>query len=132
MLSARLSNRNFVETNRYVTLILTNTSGSTCKLRGFASLQLVNDGGLVETRVRQHGTPRTVTLRSHDWAYERLHWTSEHASDESVPCQPTATTLQVYTLYQTRPLTAFWNNGPVCQHGTIWLTPITPNSTPGY
>ncbi|MFG2085640.1 MULTISPECIES: DUF4232 domain-containing protein [unclassified Spirillospora] len=134
VLNARLSNRSFVETNRYVTLILTNTSKTTCKLRGFASLQLINADGLVETRVSRHGTPRTVTLRGHDWAYERLHWTSEPDGGESGtgPCQPTATTLQVYTLYQTQPLTASWTNGPVCHHGRIWLTPITPNTTPGY
>ncbi|MEU8798026.1 DUF4232 domain-containing protein [Spirillospora sp. NPDC048819] len=130
-LSAYLTNRSFVETNRYVTLVLTNTSRTTCNLRGFASLQLLNAGGLVETRVEHHGTPQTVTLGGHDSAYERLHWTSEHAGDEGNPCQPTATTLRVYTLYQTRPHTVSWNHGPVCNHGRIWLTPITLN-TAGY
>ncbi|NVI92024.1 DUF4232 domain-containing protein [Actinomadura sp. BRA 177] len=130
MLEARLANRYAVETNRYVTLILTNTSGTPCTIRGWAGLQLVNDDGVVPTRVRRDGTPRTVTIPSHGYAWERLYWTSELAGDESVPCQPTPTRLWVIPPDQTRHLTTLWNQGPVCRHGTISLTPIAESPAP--
>ena len=130
-LNAYLSNRTFVETNRYVTLVLTNTSRTTCTLRDWAGLELLNASGVIETDVRRHGTPRPVTLRGHDSAYARLNWTSEPAADEGNPCQPTATTLRVYTLYQTDPHRVPWTLGPICQHNRIWLTPFALN-TAGY
>ncbi len=85
-----------------------------CTIRGWAGLQLVNDDGVVPTRVRRDGTPRTVTIPSHGYAWERLYWTSELAGDESVPCQPTPTRLWVIPPDQTRHLTTLWNQGPVC------------------
>ncbi|XRQ11722.1 DUF4232 domain-containing protein [Actinomadura welshii] len=130
-LNAYLIDRSFVETNRYVTLVMTNTSRTTCNLRDFARFQLLNASGLLESSVEHNGTAQTVTLRGHDRAYARLHWTSEHASDEGTPCQPTPTTLRVYTLYQTEPHTVSWTHGPVCHHGRIWLTPFT-STAPGH
>ncbi|TDE27333.1 DUF4232 domain-containing protein [Actinomadura sp. 6K520] len=131
MLSASLTNRSFVETNRYVTLVLTNISGTSCTVRGWSDLQLVNAAGLVSTNVMRHGTPRTVTLPSGGHAYERLYWTSELAADESVPCQPAANALKVVPPDETRQLEAPWWYGPVCQHGDISLTPLTANPTGG-
>ncbi|GGU18816.1 DUF4232 domain-containing protein [Actinomadura livida] len=131
MLSASLINRYFIETNRYVTLVLTNTSGTTCTVRGWSDLQLVNAAGLVHTNVLRHGTPQTVTLPSGGRAYERLYWTSETAADEGVPCRPTANALKIVPPDETRQLEAPWLYGAVCQHGDISLTPLTANPTGG-
>lgn len=129
-LSARLANRYAVETNRYVTLILTNTSRTACTVRGWSALQLINGGGVLPTRVVRHGTPQTVTIPGGGYAWERLYWSSELADDESVPCQPTPTMLRVTPPDQTRRLVTFWNQGPVCRHGTISLTPLKESPAP--
>ncbi|TDC55011.1 DUF4232 domain-containing protein [Actinomadura sp. KC345] len=131
MLSASLTSSYAVETNRYVTLVLTNTSETSCTVRGWSGLQLVNAAGLVDTDVIRHGTPRTVALPSGGHAYERLYWTSELAADEAVPCQPTANALKVVPPGQTRQLEAPWSHGPVCRHGEISLTPLSASPTGG-
>jgi hypothetical protein len=129
-LGARLANRYAIETNRYVTLILTNTSRTTCTIRGWSRLQLVNGSGSLPTRVMRHGTPRTLTLPGHGYVWERLYWTSEPADDESLPCQATPTTLRVTPPGHTRYLSTVWNQGAVCGHGTISLTPVEESPAP--
>lgn len=111
--------------NRYAYLVLTNNYRGPCFLRGWSELQLANDDGPVPTQVVREGDPFRILVPAGASAYERLHWTVVHTGDETGnPCQAEPTVLRVTPPDAPRPITAAWEHGPVCGHGTIRLTPV--------
>ena len=114
----------------YAELVLTNTSGATCKIYGYPGMQLVSaSGGQVPTAVdRQPGAERLVTLGAGQQVSSLLHWTIVPGTGEGSPCQPTASGLIVTPPDETSPLRTSWPGGPVCQHGQVFVTAFQPGA----
>ena len=112
----------------YAELVLTNTSGSTCRVFGYPGMQLVSaTGGHVPTAVqRPPGSEPLVTLAPGQQASSLLHWTIVPGTGEGSPCEPSASGLIVTPPDETAPLRTSWPGGPVCQHGQISATAFQP------
>jgi hypothetical protein len=107
---------------RYATIVLTNTSGSTCTVHGYGGMALLGAPGQgVPTDLRRVATPApgTVTLAPGGSARSLLHWTVIQAANETAACQPTATAVVVTPPNQTTAALRPWTFGVVCQHGLI-------------
>ena len=117
--------------NRFAALVLTNTGSAPCRTYGYVGLKLAG-GGDPPTRVvrgRDGGpAPRHLTLKPGASAWTRLQWgvVPGHGDRPSGPCRPTATGLWVTPPDQRTHLTVPWKNGPVCEGGTIHVTPLRP------
>ncbi|MFC4054800.1 DUF4232 domain-containing protein [Actinomadura syzygii] len=108
---------------RYARLVLTNTSGHSCRMYGWPGLGLGNQNEGFGTTVVRTGTASTIVLAVGGKAYTRLHWAAVPADDETgAQCEPTATVLQVIPPDETAPVVATWSGGPVCQHNRIETT----------
>ena len=89
MLRASLIDYDAGAGQRYLTLVLTNTSGRACTTGGWSGLSQANASGTIPTQVVRAGTARTITVPSGASAYEKLHWTVVPADDETGPtCEP--------------------------------------------
>jgi hypothetical protein len=115
---------------RYAELVLTNTSGVTCRVYGYPGMQLVTAGGAhVPTAVeRSPGHEELVTLAPGQQASAQLHWTIVPGTAEGSPCEPTASGLIVTPPDETTALHTSWPDGPVCQHGQIFATAFQPGA----
>jgi hypothetical protein len=117
---------------RYATVVLTNTSGQLCTIRGYGGLGLLGAPGQgVPTDLRRVASPspRTVSLAPGGSARSLLHWTVVPAADEpAAACEPTATTVVVTPPDQTLAALLPWASGPVCQHGLIQQNAYVPGS----
>jgi len=114
----------------YADLVLTNTSGTTCRIYGYPGMQLVSTGGgNVPTTVdRTPGTEPLVTLAAGQQVSSLLHWTIVPGTGEGSPCEPTASGLIVTPPDETSPLHTSWPGGPVCQHGQVFVTALRPGA----
>jgi hypothetical protein len=114
----------------YAELVLTNSSGTSCRIYGFPGMQLVSSsGGNVPTAVqRQPGSEPVVTLAPGQQASSLLHWTIVPGTGEGSPCEPSASGLTVTPPDETSPLHTSWPGGPVCQHGQVFVTPFQPGA----
>jgi hypothetical protein len=115
---------------RYATLVLRNTSDGACTIHGYGGVGLVDAGGaaLPTHQVRRSDpAPTTVTLQPGDTASSQLHWGAVPGAGDSSTgdCQPTPANLRVIPPDETDPLTVPWNQGPVCEGGTIEQTAYT-------
>jgi hypothetical protein len=117
---------------RYATVVLTNTSGHSCTIRGYGGLALLGAPGQgVPTDLRRLPSPgpQTVPLAPGGSARSLLHWTVVPAGDEpGAACEPTATTVVVTPPDQTLAALVPWTFGPVCQHGLIEQNAYVPGS----
>jgi hypothetical protein len=117
---------------RYATVVLTNTGGQLCTIRGYGGLALLGAPGQgVPTDVRRVASPspQTVSLAPGGSARSLLHWTVVPAGDEpGAGCQPTATTVVVTPPDQELAALRAWTLGPVCQHGLIQQNAYVPGS----
>jgi hypothetical protein len=109
---------------RYAYLVLTNTSGHDCLVRGFGGMQLyAADGRQVPTHLHRAAAPAPtdVVLAHGESASSMLHWTVVPSGDEPArgPCEPEATSAQVTPPDETHSLTVPWRLGVVCGHGSI-------------
>jgi hypothetical protein len=109
---------------RYATLVLENTGGATCTVHGYGGIQLVSaTGAPLPTRQARAASPAptTVTLGPHAAVRSLLHWAAVPGPGDptSGPCQPTPAALRVIPPDETDHLTLTWNQGPVCEGGTI-------------
>jgi Protein of unknown function (DUF4232) len=111
---------------RYATLQLENSSGSSCTTGGWSGLGLVNANGALPTNVVREGTARTITIPAGASAYEQLHYgvVPGEGESETGQCEPTAKAVHIIPPNQTTHITVNWLGSPVCQHGQIRLTPI--------
>lgn len=112
---------------RYATLVLRNTGGRTCTIRGYGGIGLVDASGapLPTHQDRVSPAPGTVTLRPGGSATSQLHWSAVPGTGDATSgdCQPTAAALQVIPPDETSPLSIPWTQGPVCEGGTIQQQP---------
>lgn len=115
---------------RYADLVLTNTSGTVCRVYGYPGMQLVSASGRnIPTAVeRQPGTEPLVTLAPGRQASSLLHWTIVPGTGEGSPCEPAASGLIVTPPDETAPLRTSWPGGPVCQHGQVFVTAFQPGA----
>ena len=109
---------------RYATLVLENTGGRTCTVHGYGGIGLVDSAGapLPTHQVRVPSpAPTTVRLAPHESVRSQLHWSVVTGTGDSTsgPCQPTPAALQVIPPDETDHLSVPWNQGPVCEGGTI-------------
>jgi hypothetical protein len=108
---------------RYATVVLTNTSGRTCTVRGYGGLALLGaprQGVPTDLRRVASPAPATVTLTPGRSARSLLHWTVIPATNENGrTCEPTAVAVVVTPPNQTTAAVRPWTFGPVCQHGLI-------------
>ncbi|WP_067455913.1 DUF4232 domain-containing protein [Actinomadura macra] len=126
MLKASLTDYDAGAGQRYLTLVLTNTSSRSCTTGGWSGLAQAGANGAIRTQVVREGTAHTITLSPGGSAYEKLHWTVVPADDETgATCQPVPSSLRVIPPNEATRLTAPWSYGPVCQHGRISLTPLS-------
>jgi hypothetical protein len=115
---------------RYATLALTDSGDRPCTIHGFGGLGLAGPGGAPvptkQVRVTDP-TPGTITLRPGATATSQLHWgaVAGPGDTQSGNCQPVATTLRVIPPDETQALSVPWDQGPVCQGGTIEQKPYT-------
>ena len=108
---------------RFATIVLTNTSGSTCTVHGYGGMALLGapaQGVPTDLRRVASPAPGTVTLPPGGSARSLLHWTVVPGTGESgTACQPTATAVVVTPPNQTTAALRPWTFGMVCQHGLI-------------
>jgi hypothetical protein len=109
---------------RYLSIVLTNSTRSTCRVYGYGGIQLVDAAGrAVPTKqVREASTPpRLVTLAPGASAYSAVHWTAiaSGAEPESGACEPVAHALRVIPPDEHAALSATWTYGSVCGAGRI-------------
>jgi hypothetical protein len=108
---------------RHATLVLRNTSGRTCTIKGYGGIGLVDASGapLPTHQNRVSPAPTTVTLRPGGSASSQLHWGAVPGTGDSSSgdCQPTPAALQVIPPDETAPLSIAWTQGPVCEAGSI-------------
>jgi hypothetical protein len=110
--------------NRYVTLVVRNTSQDTCTIWGYGSLQLVNVAkqDVPTNAVRTlDPVPSLVTLAPGKEAGKIVHWTVLATGDEPAagPCQPPATAINVMPPDGTTPVLVDYQFGSVCDHGKL-------------
>jgi len=107
---------------RYAALVLTNSSGSTCRIYGYPGLQLLDGAhhALPTTVVRDPASPaHLLTVDPGRSVFAMLHWSVIPGTGESQtgPCEPTATFLWVTPPDETTQLTLSWAGGYACEHG---------------
>lgn len=120
---------------RYAAVVLTNTSGTACRTRGWVGMQLMGaKGGKVPTLVVRDDSrpPALVRLAAGGSAWARLHWTVVPTGREpdTGACQPTADRALITPPDQHTQLTAPWTLGPVCASGRIDTLPLAPGTGP--
>jgi hypothetical protein len=112
---------------RYATLVLRNSGGEVCTIHGYGGLGLVDgDGHALPThQVRLSDPPAaTVTLQPGDTVSAQLHWGAVPGPGDATSgdCQPTPATLRVIPPDETDALSVAWDQGPVCEGGSIEQT----------
>jgi Domain of unknown function (DUF4232) len=131
MLSARVTMGSPGAGQRYAFLVLTNNSGTTCRVYGFPGLQLVNAAGAaVPTRVvRASLSPRLLTVAPGAHVYSLLHWTVVPGTGETGSvCEPNPSGVNTTPPDETTTLSTSWPGGSVCQHGEITVDPFKPGT----
>jgi hypothetical protein len=115
--------------SRYAFLVLTNTSGAPCHLRGYPGIRLVRGSDLLATKVIRltpPGGPVTVRLAPGQSASALLRWSVIPGANQPPhgPCGPTPTAAWTIPPDQFGHLTLPWTLGMVCR-GAIWTTPLS-------
>lgn len=115
---------------RYAELVLTNSSGSSCRVYGYPGLQLVTDSGAHVTTavVREPAAEPLAAIAPGQQVSSLLHWTIVPGTGEGPSCEPAASGLIVTPPDETAPLHTSWPGGPVCQHGQIFVTAFQPGA----
>lgn len=110
--------------SRHATLVLTNTSQTTCTLYGYGGLQLYASAGRpLPTRVvrDRDAPPTTLIVAPGTKVRSTLTWSAvPHGADPANgPCQPTAKLARVTPPDETSTKQVSWKFGPVCDKGRI-------------
>jgi hypothetical protein len=120
--------------NRYAALVLTNTSDSTCRTRGWPGLQLVAGDGtdIPTTTVRDDSAePRGLTLPPGAGAWARLRFGAVPGdADPAGECGPDPAALEVIPPDAYSATVAEWELGAVCGAGRIEARPLAEGSGP--
>ncbi|NGN62932.1 DUF4232 domain-containing protein [Streptomyces sp. A7024] len=128
-LSASLRQLNPAAGNRYTVLVLTNTSGHSCRTQGWPGLQLVDaDGRNLHTMVirDRSRTPKQLTLTPGDSAWSGLHTSQVPGEADPVDggCRPEPERLEVIPPDSRTRLEVAWVAGEVCNCGRIDAWPL--------
>ncbi|GAA2405123.1 hypothetical protein GCM10010191_11120 [Actinomadura vinacea] len=116
--------------HRYGQVKLRNTSDNSCTLNGYVGLQLRDSNGRpLPTRVehKQGTTPRPVELEPFETVAAELEWGVVPTGDEQGgQCQSAPASVDVGIPGHSRPQTvgSKWDLGPVCDQGTITVSPL--------
>lgn len=117
-------------------IVLTNTTRQPCLVGGYLGLQLVGAGGsLLPTNVlHAAGTAKSITLDPGSAASAAARFSPDIAGpgdSKTGPCQPTSTSTRVTLPNESGYLVVSGPDTPVCERGTLDLTPLQPGSTAG-
>lgn len=124
VLSGTVESMDAAAGNRYVTLVVRNTSDVPCTLWGYGNLRLQTSlKEEVPTNAARNldPAPSLVTLAPGKEAGKILHWTVVAAGDEpsAGPCQPPAAAVNVTPPDETTPFLVEYQFGSVCDHGKL-------------
>ncbi|MFC7216822.1 DUF4232 domain-containing protein [Streptomyces polyrhachis] len=136
-LTASLRQLNPAAGSRYTALVLTNSSASACRTRGYPGLQLADaQGAALPTSVtRDTSRPAALlTLAPGRSAWSRLRWSQVPGDGESTtgPCQEAPAKLRVIPPDQRTHTDARWSTGEVCGGGALRALPLAPGAGPAY
>ena len=127
-LSARVGAVDAGAGQRSAPLVLTNTSGHTCRTEGYVGLQLATSSGqkLPTSTSRLSGPTPVVTLKPGQKAVTQLQWTVVATGREPADgaCEGTPSDLLVIAPDETTQTSARWRNGPVCAGGRFVISPL--------
>lgn len=130
MLSGTIDPQDSGAGNRYVTLVVRNTSQQVCTLWGYGGLELTSNRQPIPTNAERNlePAPTLVTLNPGATAGKNLHWSVVATGDEPVdgPCQPQATAINVTPPDETAPFMVTYEFGPVCAQGRIETSAYFP------
>ncbi|MHB1534842.1 MAG: DUF4232 domain-containing protein, partial [Acidimicrobiales bacterium] len=118
-------------------IVLTNTSAAPCATGGYVGLQLLGTGGtkLPTKVVRQSGSVVTITLAPGASASASARYSPDvpgRGDSQTGPsCQPVAASSEIIPPGGTAFLTVAGPNTPVCESGTLALTPLQAGTTAG-
>ncbi|PRW63699.1 DUF4232 domain-containing protein [Actinopolyspora mortivallis] len=110
---------------RYATLTLRNTGDTTCTLRGYPELELLDSSGEAlptEVSRNQDPPPTTVRLAPQRTTSARLHWGVVPTGSGPEDCEPVPTSVRVTPPETGKSFRLPWNYGRVCGSGHIDLT----------
>jgi len=116
--------------SRFVTLVLTNVTRSTCRLRGYPSLRLLGPTNRPlpthVVHVAVAGGPRTVVLAPGASARSDLRFSAIAHRGEPTrgACEPRPARVRVAPPGGAHPFVIPWRLGPVCGHGEIEAKPL--------
>jgi hypothetical protein len=114
--------------SRYASLLLTNSSGTACRTRGWPGLQLMGaDGEKIPTEVvRDESEPsRPLTLAAGERSSARLHWTIVPSQGDPADGKcPEPGSVRVIPPDQRTAKSAVWKLGEVCGTGEIDVLPL--------
>lgn len=117
--------------NRYVRLVVRNTSKQTCTLSGYGGVKLLDvTQQLIPTTAERNlnPVPSLVRLNPDDEASKLLHWSVVAVGDEPTtgPCQPSASAIAVTPPDETDAFQVNYKFGSVCDHGRIETSAYYP------
>ncbi|WP_328292844.1 DUF4232 domain-containing protein [Kineococcus sp. NBC_00420] len=113
------------------TVVLTNTSGLTCRVRGFGGISLSRSDGVpvLSRQVRSGTATSTVTLTPGRSARSTISWSTTANTAVGEPavgdCEAVPTSLRVIPPDQIAEIAVPWSAGPVCDQGTLTQSPYT-------
>jgi hypothetical protein len=116
--------------SRFVTLVLTNVTRSSCSLRGYPGLRLLGPTNLPlpthVVHVAVAGAPRTVVLAPGGSARSALRFSAiAHPGEPAAgACEPRPARVRVAPPGGAHPLVIPWRLGPVCDRGRIEAKPL--------
>jgi hypothetical protein len=126
MLSAGMSQVNAGAGHGYASLVLTNTSNTTCRILGYPSLQLETASYQpIIGESRGTGTPLWVTVAPRRQAYSYMQWARIPFPGENPnQCEPVPSVLAITLPGETTMLHITWTGGSVCNYGEIDVSPF--------
>ncbi|MFD0484561.1 DUF4232 domain-containing protein [Kineococcus sp. GCM10028916] len=113
------------------TVVLTNTSELTCRVRGFGGISLGRSDGVpvLSRQVRSGTATSTVTLTPGRSARSTISWSTTANTAVGEPavgdCEAVPTSLRVIPPDQIAEIAVPWSAGPVCDQGTLTQSPYT-------
>lgn len=117
-------------------IVLTNTTGAPCLVGGYLGLQLIGATGspLPTNVVQAAGNASSITLQPTAAVSAAARFSPDIAGPgdaQTGPCQPTATSTRVSLPDEAGYIVASGPGTPVCERGTLDLTPLQQGSTAG-
>lgn len=127
-LSVELRNPSAGAGQRFLTLVMTNATRSSCSLFGYPGMQLLGSRNqeLPTNVVRFRARVRTVVLAPGERATTQLRWGAIAGPGEPAMgrCEPNPARVEITPPNATRHVVLPWRYGPVCERGEITVRPM--------